>query len=127
MVDLEPAQEAIIDALNDAPATYPVYDAVPQDVTHPYLALGATTQVPDADLDVDSSDGTITLHAWSKAHGKYEAQRMLQFARERLDGQDIGAGAWACYEEFAEVFEDPSSSAESRLFHGVSRYRVRLN
>ena len=55
------------------------------------------------------------------------ADEIKRFVRDRLDGQDLGAGAWACTEDFADVLEDPSSTAASRLYHGIARYRIRAN
>jgi hypothetical protein len=52
---------------------------------------------------------------------------MLEFVRARLDNETVGGGAWACSEDFYEVIEDPSSTAASRLYHGIARYRVRAN
>lgn len=127
MIDLWPVQQAIYTALNANPKTYPVHDAVPQSTAYPYLVIGEVTEIPDDELDVASADASFTVHAWSRYAGKKEAYAMLEFVRDRLDGQAIGGGVWACSEDFAEVIEDRTSTAASRLYHGVARYRVRAN
>lgn len=127
MNDLAPVQTAIYEALTAAPATYPVYDAVPQGAAFPYLVIGEWTAQPDEILEVASTDADVMIHAWSRHPGKLEAHQLLQFVRARLDGQAIGGGVWACSEEFSTVMEDRNSTAANRLFHAAARYRVRLN
>lgn len=127
MIDLQPIQTAIYQALTASPATYPVYDAVPKTATYPRIVIGEFAGQPDEDLAQASVDLSVTLHIWSRQSGKQQTHAMMEFIRERLDGQDIGGGAWACSEDFAEVMEDRASTADARLYHGVSRYRVRAN
>jgi len=125
MNDLAPIQTSIYSALTTAPTMYPVYDAVPQSAPKPYIVIGEYTASPDEDIDVATTDATITLHTWSAQNGKSQTHTMLQFIRARLDGQTI-SGAWFCAEDFVEILEDPSSTASARLYHGVARYRVRV-
>ena len=125
MIDLQPIQTAIYIALTASPATYPVYDAVPKTATYPRIVIGEFAGLPDEDLAVSTVDLSVTLHTWSKQNGKAETHAMMEFIRDRLDGQDIGGGAWACSEDFVTVIEDRASTADQRLYHGVARYRVR--
>lgn len=125
MNDLAPVQTAIYAALTGAPATYPVYDPVPQGVPKPFFVIGEWTVEPDEQLSSMTTDASLNLHAWSATNGKAQIYAMLAFARGRLDGQSI-AGTWLCTEDFAEVMEDPGSTAASRLYHAVVRYRLRL-
>lgn len=127
MIDLWPIQQAIYTALAAVPATYPVHDAVPQGAAYPYLVIGEVSSQPDEEIAVASADASFVIHAWSRSAGKKQAHAMLEFVRDRLDGQDLGAGAWACTEDFADVLEDPSSTAANRLYHGIARYRIRAN
>lgn len=126
MIDLWPVQQAIYTALTANPATYPVYDAVQQGATAPYIVIGESFNESDLDLDVESSDATINIHGWSRTQGKQQAYALLAFVRARLHRKDIG-GAWACYAEQEDVFEDAGRTAASRLYHAVARYRIRLN
>lgn len=125
MIDLWPVQQAIYTALSTAPATYPVYDAVPQGTAYPYLHIGEFSALPDEEIEVPSADASVVINAWSRQSGKQQAHAMLEFVRDRLDNQAIGGGAWACSEDFADILEDPSSTAAARLYHGIARYRVR--
>lgn len=125
MINVWPLQQAIYAALTASPATYPVHDAVPQGAPYPYLVIGEITGQPDDELAAPSVDASFQIDAWSRSAGKSQAHAMLDFVRARLDGQEIGAGAWACTEDFFDVFEDRNSTAANRLYHGVARYRVR--
>lgn len=124
MIDLTDIQTSIYTMLSSAPATYPVYDAVPQLSAKPYIVIGDMTEMPDEDLAVITTDATINLHTWSAKSSKAESHAMLDFIRRRLDGATL-PGAWLCVEEFIVLMEDPSSTAASRLYHGVARYQVR--
>lgn len=125
MNNLSAIQASIFSALNSVPQTYRVYDAVPQGVLKPYIVIGEWTAEPDDELGYITTNATITLHTWSAKAGKLETHAMLQFIRERLDGQPIPA-TWMFNEEFVEIMEDESSTTASRLYHGVARYEVRV-
>lgn len=125
MNDLLAVQIAIVAALKAAPATYLVYAPVPQGVAKPYIAIGEFTAEPDEELQAATTDAAINVHTWSAQTALDQTHAMLQFIRARLDGQAI-SGAWFCSEDFNEILEDPSSTAMSRLYHGVARYRVRV-
>ena len=125
MNDLAPVQTAIYAALTASPATYPVYDPVPQGVVKPYFSIGAWTAAPDEDIGTETTDASVDLHAWSGTNGKAQVYAMLAYARAKLDGQVIG-GIWALTEDFVEVMEDPASTAAARIYHGVARYRARV-
>lgn len=125
MNNLAPVQTAVYGLLTAAPATYNVYDAVPQGVAYPYIVIGGFDAMPDEDLGAVTTDASLTLHTWSNYAGKSQTHTMLQFIRARLDGVSV-SGTWAFTEDFAEIMEDASSTASARLFHGVTRYRVRV-
>lgn len=126
MNDLTAVQTSIYGILTGAPATYPVYDAVSRTATRPYIVIGEITAEPDEELATATTDAAINLHTWSEnVLSKAQTYAMLQFIRARLDNQTI-SGAWFCSEDFNEIMEDPASTADKRLYHGVARYRVRV-
>lgn len=132
MNNLAGVQTSLYTALATAPATYPVYDAVPQStsgvpVPTPYIVIGEWTADPDEELATVTTDASVNIHTWSGKGitGKAQTHAMLDFIRVRLDGQPI-AGSWLCEEEFNEIMEDPSSTASNRLYHGIARYRIRV-
>lgn len=119
-----------IDEILVADGTYPGYDAVPpnddpdQPVTRPYWAFGEPTMQPDDELDGDGENDTLYIHGWSNQPGKQECYAMRRWLRGLLDHQTID-GAWTVHEEFAEVLEE--SEGDERLFHLITRWRVRTN
>lgn len=125
MNDLTAVRTDMYAKLTAAPATYPVYAPVPQGVPKPYIGFGPRTALPDEELAAASTDATVQLDAWSAQSSEAQVEAMGQFIRSRLDNVTI-SGAWFCSEDFWEVMEDPASTAASRLYHGVARYRVRV-
>ena len=125
MNNLAGVQTSIYAALSGAPATYPVFDAVPQLTVKPYIVIGEYTVQPDEELATPTSDAMLNLHTWSTTSGKSQTHEMLDFIRARLDDQTI-SGAWLCTEDFNDILEDPSSTASARIYHGIARYRVRV-
>lgn len=125
MNNLAPVQTAVYGLLTAAPATYPVYDAVPQGVAKPYIVIGNFDAEPDEELATVTTDAALWLHTWSTNPGKSQTHTMLEFIRARLDNETVG-GTWAFSEEFAEIMEDAASTASARLYHGVARYRARV-
>jgi hypothetical protein len=125
MNDLTAVRTAIYAALTGAPATYPVYDPVPQGVLKPYIAFGPENSQPDEELQAATTDAALQIDTWSALSSRAQTYAMLQFIRARLDGQTI-AGSWFVSEDFNEVLEDPASTASNRIYHGVARYRVRV-
>ena len=125
MNNLWSVQVSIYAALTTLPATYPVYDAVPQGVAKPFIVIGEFTADPDSDVAIYTTDAALQIHTWSATAGKKETHAMLQFIRERLDNQPI-AGAWYVAEDFVEIMEDENSTATARLYHGIARYQLRV-
>lgn len=123
MADLWDVQQAI-DAVLVADGEYPVFDAVPPGEPLPYLVYGEPTMQPDDELDGDGELATLAIHGWSAKDGKQECYEMRRWLKDLLDHQVI-AGAWTVHEEFVEVIEE--SEGDERLFHLITRYRVRTN
>lgn len=123
MADLWDVQQAI-DAILVADGEYPIWAAVPPEEALPYLAYGAPTMQADDDLDGTGENDTLTIHGWSGGHGPEECHAMRRWLKGLLDHQEI-AGAWTVHEEFAEVLEE--SEGDERLFHLITRWRVRTN
>lgn len=124
MINWWPVQQAIYSALTTAPATYPVYDAVPQGAAFPYLVIGAINALPGEELATPTGKASFLIDAFSRQAGKSQAHAMLAFVRARLNGQDIGAGVTEISEDSHDVIEDRNSTAASRLYHGFARYLI---
>lgn len=125
MVDLWPVQQAVFEALDEAPKTYPVFDVEPPPVTGEYIVIGEPTQIPDLELDVDSSSSTLMLHGFTREPGAKTALAIQEFIRSRVNNVDIGAGVWDIHEEFSTVLNE--GTPDKPLFHAIVRYRIRHN
>jgi hypothetical protein len=121
VTDFWPIQQALLAALEAAPATYPAFDHVPQGTPAPYLVLGEVTQNDAATLTEEGASFTLTVHGFSAYAGKRECLQMQAFVRARLHRQAI-AGTWQCIEEFATVVDE--SSPDEPMYHLVVRYRI---
>lgn len=125
MNNLSGVQTSIYQALTTAPATYPVFDSVPQGVLKPYIVIGEWFGNPDDELATVTTDAAVNIYTWSAKSGKAETHAMLDFVRIRLDGQPV-AGTWLCVEEDFDITEDPTSTASARIWRGRARYELHV-
>lgn len=129
MTDLLPIQVAIYSALvGPSGGPYPVFDAVPQNPRYPYIVIGQIQGEPGEELAETTTVVFITLDTYSKQDGKEETHEMQAYIASVLDNVfplEVDGAWWQCFEEFRDAFEDAKSTADSRKFHGVSRYQIR--
>ena len=122
-------QQAIFAKLaNDAETTAAlggarIYDDVPPRAEFPFLTFG---QSIERDWSTGSDEGfehTITLHAWSRARGRKEAQAIIAAARDALHDQALTLTAHRLVNlrhEYSEVRRD----SDGETFHGIVRFRA---
>lgn len=123
-------QEEIYSILNDG-LEHPVYDEVPDlpegqpDANFPYVVIGDDTAVPFDTDDQQGAEATLTIHVWSRYHGRKEAKdilgeiyRLLNRAKLSIVGYNTVDVLW----EFSETFTETDNATR----HGVSRYRITL-
>lgn len=125
MNDLTGVQTSIVAALRTAPATYRVYDAVPQGVAKPYIVLSEWLGEPGEELGTVTTSATLQLDTWSATPDKGQTHAMLDFIRVRLDGQSI-AGTWLVTEDEFDILEDPASTQMNRIYHAWVRYLIEV-
>jgi Protein of unknown function (DUF3168) len=128
---LNPVQQAIYARLVSQITTINIYDDPPNQpdgmpaANFPYIVIGEDTSAP---FDTDDSLGssmTITLHVWSRYHGKKEAKTILGLIYTALNRKAAyllspGFRFIDCLSEFSEVIEEVDGVTR----HGVCRYRV---
>src|ERR1044071_4115412 len=122
-------QQRVFDLLNESPALAggKVYDNVPQAVVSatapnsafPYIAIGEMDAIPD---DVSPGDDgqseTLTLHVWSRHAGQMEVKQLMDAAKTRLHGVDLGVSGRAssiAWVRSMRNFLDP----DGKTRHGV--------
>ncbi len=100
-----------------------IFDDVPQATTYPYLTLGQTIE---RDWSTGSEEGTehiVTLHVWSRAGGKQEAQAILGKIHEALHDSPITLADHHLVNlrhEYAEARQEP----DGETYHGIARFRA---
>lgn len=124
-------QAAIVEALK-ADATVAgfvgarVYDAVPDQMTHPFVELG-DVRVEDDGIDCAPGACTITfvLYVWSRAVGAREAKKIAGANRAVLDGAALELGAdWVLVdlvhlETRTTLAEDGKTTQSSSTFRAL--------
>ena len=100
-----------------------VIDHAPANVAFPYITFGRTSIYDWSTGTEVGSEQLFTLHVWSKAKGKQEAQNIMELARARLHDQPLALDSHAlvnCRLEFAEVRYDDDLA----VYHGLLRFRA---
>ncbi|WP_416144905.1 DUF3168 domain-containing protein [Planococcus koreensis] len=78
---LWPFQNAVFQRLSEDPLisgmTTGVYDAVEEDLVHPYITIGEPTEDPFETKNTYSEELALVIHVWSIYSGKKEAYDIL--------------------------------------------------
>ena len=122
-------QKAIFEKLtSDAPTLAAlggprVYDDAPARTEFPFVTFG---QSSERDWSTGSDEGfehLVTLHVWSRARGRREAEQVIAAARAALHDQDLtlsGHRLINLRHEFSEARRD----SDGETFHGIARFRA---
>lgn len=100
-----------------------IYDDVPAHAEFPFITLGQSTECDWSTGTDEGCEHVITLHVWSRAHGRKEAQAVIAAARDALHDQDLsleGHRLVNLHHEFSEARRD----TDGETFHGISRFRA---
>ena len=122
-------QKAIFEKLtSDAPTLAAlggprIYDDAPARTEFPFVTFG---QSSERDWSTGSDEGfehLVTLHVWSRARGRREAEQVIAAARAALHDQDLtlsGHRLINLRHEFSEARRD----SDGETFHGIARFRA---
>lgn len=100
-----------------------VYDDVPERAEFPYVTFGQTAERDWATGSEEGSEHTVTLHVWSRARGRKEANAILAAARAALHDAPLtlaGHRLVNLRHEFSDARRDP----DGETFHGTARFRA---
>ena len=101
----------------------PVYDAVPQDSTYPYVVIGEDTALAWDTKDTDGHEFTITVHVWTRGKGRKAAKDLMEQVYDALHHQQLaGVGLVVLRCEYAETTPDEDDTGT--YYHGVLRFRA---
>lgn len=100
-----------------------VYDDVPVRGEFPYVTFGQSVERDWSAGAEDEREHTVTLHVWSRARGRKEAQAILSASRRVLHDAALvldGHRLINLRHEFSEARRD----SDGETFHGVARFRA---
>lgn len=100
-----------------------VYDDVPVRAEFPYISFGQTTERDWSTGGEEGSEHIVTLHVWSRAHGRKEADEILAAARSVLHDAPLplsGHHLVNLRHEFSDARRDP----DGETYHGTARFRA---
>ncbi len=100
-----------------------IFDDVPRGAQFPYISFGLTSERDWSTATEPGSEHLLTLHVWSRANGRRQADDLLQAVRAILHDADLtleGHHLVNLQQEFADVRRDP----DGETFHGIARLRA---
>ncbi len=104
----------------------PVYDQAPQDVSFPYVTIGEANAA-DNDTDTDDTQLTnYTLHVWSRAFGKKEAQLIIGELKDALHLLKFSEAGYTFTENY-RLTTDCFVDSDGKTFHGTITFKLNIN
>jgi hypothetical protein len=100
-----------------------IYDDVPPRAKFPFLTFGQSTERDWSTGTDTGNEHLVTLHVWSRARGRSEAETAIAAAREALHDQALtldGHRLINLRHEFSEARRD----SDGETFHGIVRFRA---
>ena len=100
-----------------------IHDDAPQTTSFPYITFGTT---PSRDWSTGTDTGAehvLTLHVWSRAAGKKEAQAIMRLLREALHDEPLVIEDHRLI-NLRHEFSDTSRDPDGETVHGIVRFRA---
>ena len=100
-----------------------VYDDVPARGEFPFITIGQTTERDWSTGSEPGSEHVFTLHVWSRAHGRKQADEVITAAKSVLHDQPLTLVDHRLVNlrcEFSEARRD----SDGETFHGLVRFRA---
>ena len=100
-----------------------IYDEVPTRAEFPYLTFGQSTE-RDWSTGTDlGHEHVFTLHVWSRARGRKEADIVLAAAEAALHDQALSLTGHRLV-NLRHEFSDARREPDGETYHGIARYRA---
>ncbi len=100
-----------------------VYDDVPVRAEFPYVTFGQTVERDWSTGTEPGSEHTVTLHVWSRAYGRKEADDILDAARAALHDQALTLSGHRLV-NLRHEFSDARRDSDGENYHGIARFRA---
>ncbi len=100
-----------------------VYDQTPQPVAFPYITFGQSTLREASTATEPGDEHLLTLHVWSRAHGRRQTQTIMGLLRNLLHDQALTLTDHQLVNlrhEFSDYRRDP----DGETTHGTLRLRA---
>jgi hypothetical protein len=100
-----------------------IYDDTPQPVSYPFVTLGETTSRDNGTGTEDGEEHILSLHVWSQAAGRSEAQPIMSVVRSVLHDARIAVAGQSLV-NLRHEFSDVRHEADGFTIHGLMRFRA---
>lgn len=100
-----------------------VYDDVPRGVAYPYISFGQSTERDWSTGSDEGSEHLITLHVWSRAHGRREVEGIVAAVRDVLRDALLLLTGFRLINLRHEI-TDAVRDVDGETYHGIVRYRA---
>lgn len=100
-----------------------VYDDVPSRTTFPYITFGQSTARDWSTGTEPGREHTITLHVWSRARGRKEADDVMAAAEAALHDAALTLDGHRLI-NLRHEFSDARREPDGETVHGIARYRA---
>lgn len=100
-----------------------VYDDVPSRTEFPYITFGQSTARDWSTGTEPGREHTITLHVWSRARGRKEADDVMAAAEAALHDAALTLDGHRLI-NLRHEFSDARREPDGETVHGIARYRA---
>ncbi|NOT71302.1 MAG: DUF3168 domain-containing protein [Hyphomicrobium sp.] len=100
-----------------------IYDDVPNRAEFPYLTFGQTTERDWSTGSEPGHEHIFTLHVWSRARGRKEADDVMSATAAALHDQALTLDGHRLV-NLRHEFSDARREPDGETYHGVARYRA---
>lgn len=122
-------QRAVHDRLVATPAVVSVlggarvWDHVPREAAFPYVSFGVTTERDWSTGTEAGGEHIFTIHVWSRAAGRHEADAIIAAIRAALHDQPLTLTGHRLVNLRLEI-ADVRREVESEIYRGILRLRA---
>lgn len=100
-----------------------VYDHVPRGQPFPYVTFGVSNERDWSTGTEDGGEHIVTLHVWSKAAGRHEADHIASALRAALHDQALAVIGFRLVNLRHETVDVRRETADE-IYHGIVRLRA---
>lgn len=100
-----------------------VYDDVPVRAEFPFMTFAQSNERDWSAGTEAGEEHFLTLHIWSRAHGRKETQEIIGAVRGVLHDQSLSLSGYRLV-NLRHEFSEARREADGETYHGIVRYRA---